>query len=92
MYETYDWLFSHRLTDINRPLNKEIYIGPRNIPEAYRRMGRRGHLLPSGQREVYGHSHAEAIEFAHIQDSIFKADSIVALKAPIISIGNKGSK
>lgn len=76
MYETYDWLFSHRTTDENRPLNKDIYIGPRNIPLAYRRLGRKGQLNFSGNKEVYGHSHIEAIEFAHIQDSIARADSI----------------
>lgn len=83
MYETYDWLFSHRLTDAGRPLNKEIYIGPRNIPEAYRRMGRRGQLKPAGNREVYGHSHLEAIEFAHIQDSIARADSIAEARKAV---------
>jgi hypothetical protein len=83
MYETYDWLFSHRLTDVGRPLNKEIYIGPRNIPEAYRRMGRRGQLKPSGNREVYGHGHLEAIEFAIMQDSIARADSIAQARMAV---------
>ena len=83
MYETYDWLFSHRLTDVGRPLNKEIYIGPRNIPEAYRRMGRRGQLKPSGNREVYGHGHLEAIEFAIMQDSIARADSIAQTRMAV---------
>lgn len=82
MYETYDWLFSHRTTDTDRPLNKEIYIGPRNIPEAYRRMGRKGQLKPSGNRKVYGHSHLEAIEFALLQDSIARADSIAQAQKP----------
>lgn len=83
MYETYDWLFSHRTTDTDRPLNKEIYIGPRNIPEAYRRMGRRGQLKPSGNREVYGHGHLEAIEFALVQDSIARADSIAQARMAV---------
>ncbi|MBR4161095.1 MAG: dienelactone hydrolase family protein [Bacteroidaceae bacterium] len=80
MQETYDWLFSHRLTDPNRPVNQDIYIGPRNIPMAYRRMGRNGHMSFNGQKEVYGHSNLEAQEFAIIQDSIARADSIEALK------------
>lgn len=80
MEETYEWLFSHRTTDEGRPLNKEIYIGPRNIPQAYRRMGRRGQLTPDGNREAYGHSHLEAMEFALVQDSIQRADSIAAAK------------
>lgn len=89
MQETYDWLFSHRLTDEGRPLNKEIYIGPSNIQQAYRRIGRKGQLNSSGNKEVYGHSHMEAIEFALIQDSIFRADSIAALKkeVPVASPG-----
>ena len=80
MFETYDWLFSHSLADENRPLNKEIYIGPRNIPQAYRRMGRKGQLPSNGNKEVYGHSHAEAMEYALIQDSILRADSIAAIR------------
>ena len=76
MNEVYEWLFSHSLTDEKRPLNKEIYIGPRNIPMAYGRMQRRGHLISLGQREVYAHSHKDAIEFTHHQDSIAKADSL----------------
>jgi hypothetical protein len=83
MWETYEWLFSHRLTDKDRPLNKDIYIGPRNIPQAYRRMGRSGHLNRLGQKEVYAHGHLQAIEFELLQDSIFKADSIAALKDSI---------
>jgi hypothetical protein len=80
MQETYEWLFSHKLTDPNRPINREIYIGPNNIPNAYKGMGRNGHLSFYGKKEVYGHSHAEAIEFAIIQDSIAQADSIATLK------------
>ena len=76
MNEVYEWLFSHSITDEERPLNKEIYIGPRNIPMAYGRMQRRGHLISLGQREVYAHSHKDAIEFTHHQDSIAKADSL----------------
>lgn len=83
MEEAYEWLFSHKLTDEGRPINKEIYIGPRNIPQAYRRMGRSGQLPSSGNKEVYGHSNLEAIEFAHIQDSIFRADSIAEVKKSI---------
>lgn len=79
MHEVYDWLFSHTLTDENRPINKEIYIGPRNIPMAYGRMQRRGHLVSLGQREVYAHNHLDAIEFSLYQDSIAVADSIKLL-------------
>lgn len=80
MQETYDWLFSHRLTDIERPVNEDIYIGPRNIPMAYRRMGRKGHLIHYGQRETLGHNNLQAMEYALMQDSIARADSISALK------------
>ena len=87
MQETYEWLFSHSLNDEGRPLNKEIYIGPGNIPLAYRRLGRKGQLQSSGNKEVYGHSHMEAIEYAIMQDSILRADSIAAFtrKVPTIS-------
>ncbi|MBR5467067.1 MAG: phospholipase [Bacteroidaceae bacterium] len=91
MQETYEWLFSHKLTDPNRPINREIYIGPNNIPNAYKGMGRNGHLSFYGKKEVYGHSHAEAIEFAIIQDSIAQADSIATLKI-MLSPSKKDSK
>lgn len=77
MEETYEWLFSHRLSDPDRPVNKEIYLGPRNISTVYAKTGTKGHLSPSGNKEVYGHSHEEATAFAIMQDSLFWADSIV---------------
>lgn len=80
MEETYEWLFSHSLTDEGRPVNRDIYIGTRNMPQAYSRMRRRGQLTPSGQRDVYGHSNAKAVAFAIMQDSIRRADSIAALR------------
>lgn len=92
MEETYKWLFSHRLTDEERPITKDIYIGPRNIPQAYRRMGRRGQLRSSGNKEVYGHSHSEALEFALVQDSIFKADSIAKAQEAMPLSAQKQSK
>jgi hypothetical protein len=46
-------------------------------------MGRRGQLKPSGNREVYGHGHLEAIEFALVQDSIARADSIAQARMAV---------
>ena len=33
--QAYDWLFSHRLSDENRPVNREIKIEPQDIRAAY---------------------------------------------------------
>lgn len=80
MRETYEWLFSHRLTDPERPITTNIYIGPGNIPYAYRGMGRNGHISIKRKEEAYGHSNKEAEAFKLMQDSIALADSIAALK------------
>lgn len=94
MDETYEWLFAHSLADDGRPVNRDIYIGPRNITPAFSKLGRKGHLKHSGYKEVYGHSHVEAIEYALLQDSLYWADSIVTPdnKPPTIIRMNNGIK
>lgn len=44
MKEAYEWLFSHRLNDKGRPVNRSITINTTNIPLAYRDLGRKGAL------------------------------------------------
>lgn len=92
MKETYEWLFSHSLLDKDRPVNREIYIGVGNISPVFSKIGRKGHLKHSGNKEVYGHGHAEAMEFALLQDSLLWADSVVTAdnEAPgIVRIGRQ---
>ena len=43
--KTYKWLFAHRLTDANRPVEREVTIGNGDFPNAYRNMTRRTNSL-----------------------------------------------
>ncbi len=70
MADTYEWLFSHRLTDEGRPLNKTISIGTHNIPTAYRNLRGKGHLRSSGNREAFACGTQEHLEYTQRQDSI----------------------
>ncbi len=74
MTETYEWLFSHRLTDEGRILNNKISIGPHNIPLAYRGLIGSGHLKPSGTRQVQAFGNVEYLEYSLRQDSIFESN------------------
>ncbi len=47
MKETYEWLFSHRLNDKGRPVNRSVTINTTNIPLAYRDLERKGALAGS---------------------------------------------
>ena len=38
MRKTYDWLFSHSLTDPGRPVNRDVDIDMKDLPKAYRDM------------------------------------------------------
>lgn len=49
--ETYDWLFSHSLFDVDRPVNKSYKITPESIRAAYSDLSRKGHLTVSSAQE-----------------------------------------
>ena len=39
--KTYEWLFSHRLNDVGRPVERSIDITQGDLQEAYRKMQKR---------------------------------------------------
>ena len=44
-FKTYEWLFSHSLSDANRPVNRDIDISQSDLNQAYRDMERRTEQL-----------------------------------------------